>query len=282
MIGSQRVLALCLIGPVALACNRGREMPVSTEASGSLSPWNKVKVPGMELFVQRDVSGYDAVPVHGVARITGSRDVLKGKAAFDAARSRTGDDPTTLAALAMLFLDDQSDGVTGHMPWTAITHTKAPEEEALAAPPRLLGPTLEYWRSHAMLNNLVRCRLTLASGEVTGELAGQLLHEQQLAADPYKLIDQELATNDSNDWRLAVADLMKIGDDKARSRLIDLALNADWPQKRQAAVEALGSLPGPRVMEALQRIQQYDKSEDVSSAAFRALAQLKQGGRGTQ
>ena len=249
-------------------------MPPSTGASGSLSPWNGLKVPGMELFLQRDVSGHDAVPVHGVARITGSGALLTGRAAFDAARSRSGDDPTTLATLAMLFLDD---GGAGGTPWSAITHTKPPEEEALATPPRLVGTTLEYWRSHSMLNSLLRCRLTLGSGEVSCELAGELLHQQQLSADPYKVIEQELAADNTSMWRKAVADLVSIGDDKARKRLIEIALSAYWPEQRIAAVEGLGKLPGPGVVEALQRSRQLDKSPEVSLTAARVLEQLKQG-----
>jgi hypothetical protein len=276
MTWAQRVLAASVLALAALTCNGGHEMPPPTGGSGSMSPWNELKVPGMELFLQRDAgTAHDAVPLHGAARITGSRDVLTGKAAFDAARSRTGDDPTTLAALAMMFLDQQVAGVTGHLPWTATTNKFAADQEALAAPPRLTGTTLEYWRAHAMTADLVHCRAELATGAVNCEIATEAVHAQQLAGDPYKVIEQELASNDVNSWNRAASDLVKIGDDRARKRLIDVALDGYWPQQRQAAVEALGHLPGPGVVDALQRIQDHDKSPDVSAAAYRVLAQLK-------
>lgn len=267
-------LALWLVGAAAVACNRGYEM-----RSGSLSPWNDLDIPGVELFVQRGAGGHDAVPMHGAARVAGSGRVLTGKEAFDAARAHAGADPTVLATLAMLFVDEQTDGVVGHRPWTGRSGTLPADEEAIATPPRLSGHTLEYWRRHAVTDDLVRCRVALDSGKTTCELARGVLHAQQLHADPYKLIDAELASNNTSDQVLGVQDLASIGDDAARQRLIDLALDAYSPRTRAAAAEALGKLPGPGVVEALQRVEKYDKSGEASMAAHRALQQLEAGGR---
>jgi hypothetical protein len=134
------------IGALALstACNEGNKKMASPRFESKSSPWNELAVPGVELYVE-----HETVRPHrarGSARVDGSSTKLHGKEAFDAARARAGDDPAALAALAMLFLDED---VAGKKPWTGPVGPQVPEQQAIARPPALSGDTLVYWRFHA-------------------------------------------------------------------------------------------------------------------------------------
>src|SRR5215212_4266284 len=149
------VLALW-VGAFALliACNEGHKKMGSPPFESKSSPWNELTLPGVELSVEHETS-----PPHrsrASARVDGGPK-LYGKDAFDATRAKAGADPTALATLAMLFLDE---GVAGKKPWTAPVGPQVPDQQAIARPPALSGDTVVYWRSHAQLADLVRCRVT--------------------------------------------------------------------------------------------------------------------------
>jgi hypothetical protein len=238
--------------------------------SKSSSSWNELKVHGVEIFLETE----KAAPYRswGAARVDGSRDYLRGKQAFDATRARVGNDASALATLAMLFLDD---GVAGKKPWTQPSGgSTPPEQEAIAKPPALSGDTLVYWRDHAQAADLVRCRLSLSSGEVACEIGSKVLQAERVTKDPAGAAKQDLASDNIVIRTRGIEALGKVGDDHAREQLIDLALNAYQPEERRVAVTVLARTGGTGVVAALSRVLLYDKSDEVREAAATALGDL--------
>lgn len=259
------------IGAVALfaACSEGdKKMPPF--GSKSSSSWNELTVPGVELSLEVE----QASPYRqwGAARVDGSSGSLHGKEAFDAARARVASDPTALATLSMLFLDE---GVAGKKPWTQPgTGSRPPDQEAIARPPALSGDTLVYWRAHAQLADLVRCRVSLSSGKLACELGGDVLQAERTAKDPTGAAKQDLASDNVNVRIRGLQALGHVGDAHARDQLIDFALNAYDLRERQAAVEVLGKLGGTGVVAAVSRVLLYDHNAEVRQAAATALREL--------
>ncbi len=232
--------------------------------------WKEITVPGIELFVLVEPG-----PPHratGAARVDGSPAMLHGKRAFDAARAKSGDDPTVLATLAMLFLDEN---VAGKQPWLRSAGPRAPAQQAIATPPKLSGDTLEYWRAHEQLDDLVRCRVALKDGTVACELGGGLVHAGRMAADPAATIDADLQADDIYVRIRGIRALEAKGDDPARDRLRDLALNQQHYSVRAAATESLGKLRGAGLVETLSRILLHDGHADVRRTAAIALGRHK-------
>jgi hypothetical protein len=260
-IGASAVLA---------ACNEGdKKMPPF--GSKSSSSWNELKVPGVELFLETEKAS--PYRTWGAARIDGAGDLLHSKKAFDATRPRVGDDATALATLAMLFLDD---GVAGKKPWTKPSGgATPPDQEAIAKPPALSGDTLVYWRDHAQTADLVRCRLSLSSGEVACEIGSKVLQAERVAQDPAGAAMQDLASNNIVVRTRGIEALGKVGDDHAREQLIDIALNAYQPEERRVAVTVLAKVGGTGVVAALSRILLHDKFDEVREAAATALGDLR-------
>lgn len=260
-------------GALALlaACNEGHKKMTSPPfESKSSSPWNELSIPGVELYVEHE----DASPhrSRGSARVDGASGKLYGKEAFDAVRAKAGSDPTTLAALAMLLLDE---GVAGKKPWTAPGGARSPEQQAIAKPPALSGDTLVYWRAHAELADLVRCTVTLSSGKVACELGGDVLSAERIGKSPADAAKQYLASDNVNERIRGIEALGKVGDDRAREQLIDMALNKHDPRERSAAVTVLGKLGGAGVTAALGRVLLYDQYPEVRQAAATALGELR-------
>lgn len=263
------VIALWL-GALALAaaCNEGdKKMPPFGSKSSS---WNELSVPGVELFVETD----KAFPYRpsGSARVDGARGALRGKEAFDATRTRVAKDATALATLAMLFLDD---GVAGKKPWTRPDGPQVPDQQAIAAPPVLSGDALVYWRFHVQAADLVRCTVTLSSGEISCEGGGAVLQAERLANDPAGAAKQDLASDNPYVHARGIAALGHVHDDHAREQLIDFALNAYSPLDRRTAVETLGKTGGAGVVAALGRVLLHDRGDEVREAAATALGELR-------
>jgi HEAT repeat protein len=253
---------------LSAACSEGdKKMPPF--GSKSSSSWNELSVPGVELLLETE----QASPYRswGAARIDGARADLRGKEAFDAARARAGNDPTALATLAMLFLDD---GVAGKKPWTQPGGARSPEQQAIARPPALSGDTLVYWRAHAKLADLVRCRVSLSSGTVTCELGGDVLQAERVAKDPAGTARQDLASSDLQTRTRGIEALGRIGDDHARAQLIELALNAYEREERRVAVTVLAKVGGAGVVATVSRVLLFDRSEEVRQAAATTLGAL--------
>jgi hypothetical protein len=260
------------LGALALAaCNEGHKKMASPPfESKSSTPWNELSIPGVELYVEHE----DAAPhrSRGSARVDGASARLYGKEAFDAARAKAGDDPTTLATLAMLLLDED---VAGKKPWMAPGGARPPEQQAIARPPARSGDTLVYWREHAQLADLVRCKVTLSTGKLACELGGDVLQAERVGANPADAAKQYLASDNVNDRLRGIEALGKVGDDRAREQLIDMALNKyDW-RERQAAVTVLGKLGGAGVTATVSRVLLYDQYPEVRQAAATALGELR-------
>ena len=256
---------------VLVACSEGdKKMPPF--GSKSSASWSELKVPGMELFLETEkASPYRS---WGTARVDGSSKTLRGKEAFDAARTRVGNDPTALATLAMLFVDD---GVAGHKPWTQPSSggSTPPAEQALARPPALDGDTLVYWRQHVQLADLVRCKVALSTGDISCELGSQLAQSERVAKDPAAAARDDLASDDIETRIQGIEALGAVGTDQARDKLIDLALNAHEARERGTAVEVLGKVGGTGVVAAVSRVLLYDKYGEVRQAAATALGNLR-------
>ncbi|WP_428264122.1 HEAT repeat domain-containing protein [Haliangium sp.] len=235
-----------------------------------VSRWeHSARVPSFELYLVADGS---ASP-WGAARKPDSEVYLKGRAAFDAVREDVGDgDARLLAGLAMLFLDDD---VAGQEPWTEVTvPDRVPAQQAIAEPPSLSGNTLQYWRFHAQLADLVRCRANLDSGEVQCTLGGEILRERALAADPMAVIEQELAADDIYARIRGIEQLARMGTDEGRQRLYDAALNQGHFQVREAAVNAIAESGGEGATATLSRILLFDGHAKVRRAAAVGLGAL--------
>lgn len=254
---------------VLAACSEGdKKMPPF--GSKSSTPWTELKVSGVELSLETEkASPYRS---WGAARVDGARSALHGKEAFDATRGRVGNDATALATLAMLFLDQ---GVAGKQPWTKPSGgATPPEQEAIAKAPALSGDTLVYWRDHAQTADLVRCRLTVSSGDLSCEIGSKVLQEERTAQDPAGAAQADLASDNLVVRLRGIEALGKVGDDAAREKLIDLALNAYQPQERQTAVTVLATVGGKGVVAAVGRVLLYDKFDEVREAAATALGTL--------
>ena len=254
---------------LATACNEGhKKMPPSPPFESQSSPWNELAVPGVEISLQVEKS--PPYRAWGAARVDG-RD-LRGKDAFDAARARAGADPSVLATLAMLFLDE---GVAGKKPWTQPDGPTAAEQQAIAKPPALAGDTLVYWRRHAQTADLVRCRVVLSVGNVTCELGGDVLQAERTAKDPSEAAKHYLASDNPIVRTRGIEALGQVGTDASRAQLIDIALNANDPRERATAVKVLGKTGGAGVAAAVSRVLLYDRFEEVRQVAATALGQLR-------
>jgi len=255
---------------LSTACNEGDKKMAPLPFESKSSRWNELTVPGVELFIERET----AAPHRGqgAARVDGARGYLHGKDAFDVARARVGNDPTALATLAMLFLDDD---VAGKKPWTQPQGPRVPEQQAIAKPPALSGDSLVYWRSHEQAADLVRCRVSLSTGTVAWELGGDVLQAERVTKDPAAAAKQYLASTNFADRTRGIQALGEVGDDRAREQLIELALNANDLRERRAAVKVLGKTLGAGVVTAVSRALLYDKSDEVRQAAATALGQLR-------
>jgi hypothetical protein len=260
------------IGALAFstACNEGHKKmaPLPFESKSSL--WNELSVPGVELYL--DVESGPPHRSAGGARVDGASRMLRGKEAFDATRARVGGDATAIATLAMLFLDE---GVAGKKPWMQPGGTRPPEQQAVAKPPALSGDTLVYWRAHAQLADLVRCRVSLASGNIACELGGDVVQAERVGKDPAGTAKEQLASSDVFVRIRGIEALGAVGDDGARAQLIDLALNAHDARERAAAVRVVGKIGGAGVVAALSRVLLYDRFEEVRQAAAVALGDLR-------
>ena len=259
------------MGALALvtACNEGHKMPTPPFDSKS-TPWTELSIPGVELFVSRETS-----PPHrawGGARLDGASRELRGKPAFDAVRARTGDDPTTLATLAMLLLED---GVAGKKPWTRPDGPQVQDQQAIARPPAVSGDTLVYWRFHEQLADLVRCKLGLQSGKIACELGGDVLQAERVGKDPSAAAKQYLASDSASDRARGVQALGEIGDDHARQQLREIAVNGRDPRERKAAVKALGKTGGTDAVTTLSRVLLEDKFDEVRQLAATVLGELR-------
>lgn len=260
-------LVLWFVATGVAACNEGRNNmrpPVATTSS----PWNGLTIPGVELFLDKEKS--QPYRQWGAAKVKGSRE-LHGKAAFDAVRAESGADPTVLATLAMLFLDD---GVAGRTPWTAPEPNNPVPEQAIAKPPALSGDTLTYWRLHTQMANLVRIKIAVSTGQVTYEDGGKLFQAERVAKDGVGAAKQDLASSNIEDRLRGISTLGQAGGDAARTQLIDIALNAEQPRERTAAVTALAKLGGADTVAAVSRVLLYDQFTDVREAAAETLGAL--------
>jgi hypothetical protein len=254
---------------ISTACNEGdKKMPPF--GSRSSSSWNELTVPGVELFLE--VEKASPYRQWGAARVDGSPRALHGKEAFEATRGRVSSDPTALATLSMLFLDDS---VAGRKPWTQpLGGARPSDQEAIARPPQLSGDTLVYWRAHAQAADLVRCRLSLSSGEIACEAGGDLVFAERTAKDPAGAAKEDLASDNPIVRTRGIEALGKVRDDHAREQLIDIALDAHDPRERTTAVTVLGKTGGTGVVAALGRVLLYDRFDEVRQAAATALGEL--------
>jgi len=260
-------LSLLALVLVVLGCEKGLAMPTKSQ------PWTQFAVPGFDLFIERSSTGvtHDSVPARGVARV-GKRE-LRGKEAFDSVRAKVGDsDPTRLAWLAILFLEDN---VADTQLWTHVVGgAYPPAQEAVATVPRLTGDILEYWRFTKQTAGLVRCRVALKLGTVSCELGGEVAHAQQLAKDPAAFVKAELASSDVEVRIQGIRDLGTLRTDAARAELIDRALNGYLGRERITAAAALGQVGGPGVVDALGKMLLHDSYPEARQAAAEALGNL--------
>lgn len=264
------VVVLCAIGLAPGCAEKTTHERITmgwTPKGAQASPWDgPAAIPGLELYVVRSGERRS----WGAAREPGASGYLRGKPAFDAARARArSDDPALLAALSMLFLEDD---VAGKKPWIAPeTSSPAPEEQAIASPPSLAGDLLTYWRDHVQLANMVRCQANLADGTVQCELGTKILRERALAEDPMAVLEKDLAADDIHRVMGGIEKLSELGTPESVARIRGMALNEPNFRLRVAAVEAIEEHPGDEVTATLSRVLLFDGYPEVRRAAAQVL-----------
>jgi len=117
--------------------------------------------------------------------------------------------------------------------------------------------------------------LTLGTGEVSCEIGSKVLQSERVAKDPAGAAKEDLASDNLETRKRGIEALGKVGDDRAREQLIDLALNAYQPEERRVAVTVLARVGGAGAVAALGRVLLYDKFDEVREAAATALGDLR-------
>ncbi len=266
MVRSARLGIVLLIATIGAGCSdpkpKGQaKVPTSGD---NLKAYREIKVPGVELFYIPDQR--NSV---GVLREGG--DELRGKEAFHRVKAiSAAADPSSLAHLAMLFLDDN---VAGSGPWFKDDTAVPAEELALAKEPSISKGVLEYWRRHEQTAGLVRCRVALESATIECKAGAQIAYGKNMATDPMVTIDRDLARGDISSIRRGVVELDKLGTAEAVARLTAIALNHKMPRARSAATKALATAKGDGVTKTLARILLLDGFEGPRRQAALSLGE---------
>ena len=225
----------------------------------TVSPYESVSVPGLQLFAvipapPEGVATSDYTPPRRGVAVQGSA-ILEGKAAMQAVMSAGASEPADMARLALLFLHDGGDLVTGGDG---------------ATPPGYEGRLLVYyWRTSDMGRQLMKSRLDPGAVTVTTEPGGA-------RPDPVAEARATLASGSQITWRTAIGQLAAvcITEESARSLLIETArTHADAPTRAQAA-EAVGACKSPDVIVPLGEILARDSAEKVRAGAATGLAAI--------
>lgn len=216
---------------------------------------------GVEVFV---VSGQD-VPAYGAAVLAGS--ALTGANAWHTARLGVTD-AEELARLACTLLD-----AAGTEPWTELVPGRLPEQQALAAPPTLVGSELVYWRFHEQLDELLRVTVALSGSVRERVFANELGGGDDLGAT--------LADLEADDLTLRVAALGVLAyseDAEACVAVARAVRDQAHPTVRAAAVKLIERCHDEPVAVLAWALAQ-DESAEVRMAAARALSHFPEEGR---
>jgi hypothetical protein len=227
----------------------------------TVSSYEDVKVPAMELFsvlaappagvVQHDYTP----PRRGVAAQRGGATIVEGKAAMQAAMDAGMSAPEDIARLALLFLHDGGELVTGGEG---------------AAPPGFQGRRfVYYWRTSDMGRQLMKSQLDLGALTVTTEPGVP-------RPDPVEEARATLASGSQIVWRTAIGQLkaLCVADASARALLLDTArTHADAATRAQAA-EAAGACKSPEAIAPLAEVLDKDPIESVRAAAAMGLGAI--------
>lgn len=225
----------------------------------TVSPYEAVSVPGLALFAVTPappegvaVSDYTP-PRRGVAVQGGA--ILEGKAAMQAAVDAGASAPEDVARLALLFLHDGGDLVTGGDG---------------AAPPGYQGRLLVYyWRTSDMGRQLMKSQLDPGALVVTTEPGAA-------RPDPVAEARATLASGSQITWRTAIGQLQALcaTEEAARALLVETArAHADAPTRAQAA-EAAGACKSPDLVAPLGEILAGDPAEQVRAGAATGLGAI--------
>lgn len=225
----------------------------------TVSPYESVSVPGLQLFAVTPAQPEGVVtsdytpPRRGVA-VQGNI-ILEGKAAMQAAMDAGASEPADLARLALLFLHDGGDLVTGGDG---------------AVPPGYQGRLfVYYWRTSDMGRQLMRSQLDPGALTVTTEPG-------TARPDPVAEARATLASGSQIPWRTAIGQLETLctTEERARSLLVETArTHADAPTRAQAA-QAAGACKSPDVIAPLSAILASDPAEQVRAGAASGLGAI--------
>jgi hypothetical protein len=228
-------------------------------AGATVSPYEDVSVPGMELFSVRPAPPEGVVmhdytpPRRGVAVQRGGA-ILEGKAAMQAAMDAGVSAPEDTARLSLLFLHDGGDLVTGGDG---------------AAPPGFQGRLfVYYWRTSDMARRLMKSQLDLGALTVTTEPGVP-------RPDPVEEARATLASGSQIVWRTAIGQLKALcADPRALALLLETArTHADAPT-RAGAAEAAGACKSPDAIAPLAQLLEKDPVEPVRAAAATGLGAI--------
>lgn len=226
----------------------------------TVSPYEDVSVPGMELFSVRPAPPAGVVmhdytpPRRGVAAQRGGATIIEGKAAMQAAMDAGVSEPADIARLSLLFLHDGGELVTGGEG---------------AAPPGFQGRLfVYYWRTSDMARQLMRSQLDLGALTVTTEPGVP-------RPDPVEQARAILASGSQTVWRTAIGQLETLcADARALALLLETArTHADAPT-RAGAAEAAGTCKSPDAIAPLAQILESDPAEPVRAAAATGLGAI--------
>ena len=233
-------------------------------------PWREQGVPGVRLYRLAKASR-----AWGAVVLDDQPVPLQGPAAFRAVLERL--DPEViaedvLAGLAMLLVEP-GPRVAGRVPWLQQEpgDLRAPGQQALAKPPRLVAEELTYWHWDDREAGLIRCRVMLDSLYVACEAGAALVADAGSKEDPIARARRELATSDPAARLAGVHRLARVEGSLASSLLLELVQLDEDPAVRRAAVAALGHLRPPGSGEILGRVLLNDQDPEVRLGAAGVL-----------
>lgn len=224
-------------------------------------------IPGIELL------RVDTVPeATGAACEVATGRLLQGQEGFRRAASLVGDDPTALALLSSMLLEEP--GVAGRTvhtdPVTAGGGDTAP------SPPIIDGRRLIYWRVDKTLDNDVRVTVDLDTLTVDTALDTTIAADAAAPTDPIERARLELQDADLSQRLAGVARLDGLQSSAADQLLVQVLLEDEHWQVRKEVARRLGQRQPPPAgaIDALCRSLLLDGTAEVRGQAATALGSI--------
>lgn len=236
-----------------------REKVKQWAGQATVSPYDNVTVAGIQLFTispppPAGVTTHDATPPRRGVAVQRNGDILEGKPAMQAVMDAGVSEPEAIARLALLFLHDTGELVTGG--------------EGVVPPGYQGRMFVYYWRTSDMGRQLMKSQLDVAKLAVTTEPGVEELD----------LIEQARATLASDSeitWRTAIGQLKTLcAEPQALELLLETARTHTHTATRADAAEAVGACGSSDAIAPLANVLTNDPNEQVRAAAASGLGAI--------